>query len=341
VTPRAASASSALAVVRRAIISGLFAFACLSSSRAGFALDKQGSAHGGEIAGADSGFDISGSGALGIALYNPTYAARPDNTGVTLMRYAGHADVDLIGRKLSIPLDVNLFSDRLRSGAKKLAPTELDLIGGVTTTWPVGPSAVELGVRYELDSELQQASASERARNGDIGCNYGANCSQSYVDVRARYLYALSAIAPAPRPFDVSGYATLGLFAYNKTYAARPDNSGLALFRYALHDELSFADGLISIGLDATFFTDRRDNAVLPCELDLTPEVVLSVEPFDFHLAYERDMPLGKSAADENDLPASQRGLVQSILMLSAGASFDLALNHPKTAPHRTPAAAP
>ena len=45
-------------------------------------------------------------------LYNPTYAARPDNTGLALMRYAGHRDVDLIGSRLSIPIDINTFTDR-------------------------------------------------------------------------------------------------------------------------------------------------------------------------------------------------------------------------------------
>ena len=59
---------------------------------------------------------------MGTALYNPTYAARPDNTGHALMRYALHADVDLLGAKLSAPLDLNLFSDRDRRGALAFSP---------------------------------------------------------------------------------------------------------------------------------------------------------------------------------------------------------------------------
>ena len=39
------------------------------------ALDKQGSAHGGNIGGASEGTNVSGSLMLGSALYNPTYAA--------------------------------------------------------------------------------------------------------------------------------------------------------------------------------------------------------------------------------------------------------------------------
>ena len=82
------------------------------------ALDKQGSAHGGGIEGPTSGFDFSGSASLGVSLYNPTYAARPDNTGLALFRYAGHFDFDLIGRRLSIPLDINMFTDRRRSASR-------------------------------------------------------------------------------------------------------------------------------------------------------------------------------------------------------------------------------
>lgn len=62
------------------------------------ALDKQGSAHGGSVEGRDSGFDLSGSVLVGTAFYNPSYAARPDNTGLAFMRYGAHADIDLIGR---------------------------------------------------------------------------------------------------------------------------------------------------------------------------------------------------------------------------------------------------
>ena len=70
-----------------------------------------------------SGFDLSGALLLGVSVINRSYAARPDNTGLTLMRYAGHADVDLIGRKLSIPVDVNMFTDKTKQGLAVLAPS--------------------------------------------------------------------------------------------------------------------------------------------------------------------------------------------------------------------------
>ena len=104
-----------------------------------FALDKQGSAHGGAVGGNDTSFNFSGALMAGVSLYNPSYAARPDNTGLALFRYAAHFDVDLIGRYLSVPLDVSFFTDATRMGGEVLLPTEFDFIGGITSTFAAGP----------------------------------------------------------------------------------------------------------------------------------------------------------------------------------------------------------
>lgn len=245
------------------------------------ALDKQGSAHGGDVAGHDSGFAVTGAASFGFSPYNPTYAARPDATGHTLLRAALHLDVDLIGRLLSIPLDVNVFSDRDRRGASKLLPTELDLIGGVTSTWALGPGALELGLRGEHDRPIDRGTY-----------------TQSYVDFRSRYLFSLKPVVSGLESSlgrgDVLGYVTLGAFLINPTYAARPDNSGLALFRYVAHVETWMWNTHIGLGLDATFFTDRQASLLGPSELDFTPELIGRWEPFEIHLAYERDMPLDR-----------------------------------------------
>src|SRR3954469_8335132 len=108
--------------------------ALLGFAPSAFALDKQGSAHGGQVGGDAKEFNVSGAAMLGASLYNPTYAARPDNSGHALFRYALHFDVDLLGRMLSIPLDLNMFTDRERRRAAVFAPSELDLIGGLTST---------------------------------------------------------------------------------------------------------------------------------------------------------------------------------------------------------------
>jgi hypothetical protein len=260
------------------------------------ALDKQGSAHGGSISGESEGTNVSGSLMLGSALYNPTYAARPDNTGHALFRYAAHADIDLIGSRLSIPIDVNMFTDRDQPGIAVVKPTELDLIGGVTSTWPLGTGAIELGSRVEHDRPIDQGTY-----------------TQTYVDVRSRYLYSLARSWPdlARRSLDVTGWVTLGAFVLNPTYAARPDNTGKALLRYALHTELSLFDDLVSVGIDGTMFTDRETAAFTPSELDFTPEIILHVAPFELHLAYERDMPLDRA------------GLIQTYAYALGAWSFD------------------
>ena len=278
--------------------------ALLASSPA-CALDKQGSAHGGAVGSEaeEDGFDVSGTLTLGASLLNHSYAARPDNSGLALMRYAGHADIDLIGRKLSIPVDVNVFSDKTRDGLAVLAPTELDLITGVTTTRSVARGGdLELGARFEHDRPVDRGGF-----------------TQTYADVRGRYLYSLAKIWPslarALVDGDVNGYVTLGWFALNPTYAARPDNTGLALFRYAAHAELSVWHDYLSLGLDGTMFTDQKTaDPVAPTELDLTYEVIVHVAPFECHLAYERDMPLDR------------RSLVQDFVYALLGYDFDL--NH-------------
>jgi hypothetical protein len=300
----------------RNLLLGSCLCAGLALSRPSSGLDKQGSAHGGDVGGVASGFALSGAGMVGSSLYNPSYAARPDNSGLTLARYAGHLDLDLIGRTLSIPLDVNFFTDRQRSGLLRLSPSEFDVITGVTSTLPVGGMAVELGARVERDMPVDRGSY-----------------SQTYVDGRARILYQLSKWIPSVDKLlhggDVSGYLTLGWFARNPTYAARPDNTGIAALRYAAHVETSFWRERFAIGLDATMFTDRQKPGVsgtlAPSELDATLDTSVSLGDWQVHLAYERDLPVDRG------------GLVQQLLYVLVSRSFSIdpsALRKAQPPPH-------
>ena len=274
--------SRAASLVGALLRAGLLIASAILLPATASALDKQGSAHEGKTDVSERGFDLSGSLLMGPAFYNPTYAARPDNTGLTLMRYAGHADVDLIGNYLSLPLDVNLFSDRTEGASRALLPTELDVIAGATSTLALGPAALELGMRFEHDMPIDRGGF-----------------TQTYGDFRARCLYSLrrsfNRLAELLHDGDVSGFLTFGWFFANPTYAARPDNTGIALFRYAARTEISVYADVLSLGLDATFFTDRHANRVSPSELDLTPEIIFHWSPFELHVAYESDRPLGRS----------------------------------------------
>lgn len=265
--------------------------------RPALALDKQGSAHGGKVQGEEHGMALSGSLLFGVAAYNPSYAARPDNTGLALLRVAPHFDFDLIGRHLSIPIDVNLFSDRERSGLRVLLPSELDVISGLTSTWPLGSAtAVEFGARAERDMPVDRSGR-----------------SQSYVDVRSRLLYSLESVWPrlerALATGGVSGSATLGWFAYNPSYAARPDNTGRALLRYGFAVAADAFDHRLGVGVDLTSFSDRRTNGVQPTELDVTPSLSYRLPFAQLQVAYERDMPVDRG------------GLVQQLVIVAG--SFD------------------
>lgn len=278
------------------VCGGLLSFAVNDAH----ALDKQGSAHGGKVAGDDHGMALSGSVLVGVAVYNPSYAARPDNSGHALLRVAPHFDFDLVGRHLSIPLDVNVFTDRDRHGLKVMLPSELDVITGLTSTWPLSAvTAVEIGARFERDMPV------DRGRY-----------TQSYVDARTRLLYSLapvwSGLDAALGGGGMSGTCTLGWFAYNPSYAARPDNTGRALLRYQLGLSVDALRHRFAVGVDLTSFSDRTTNGARPTELDLTPSISYRWGAALLQLAYERDMPLDRS------------GLVQQLLI--AAAAFDFSL---------------
>jgi hypothetical protein len=271
---------------------------CIASTAQ--ALDKQGAAHagGGGGSGASDGFGVSGSVMLGVSLYNPSYAARPDNTGLALLRYAAHADIDLIGHKLSIPIDVNLFTDRMRDGALAMVPTEFDVIAGVTSTWEAAKGSFEFGLRLEQDRPLDRGSF-----------------RQEYIDLRVRYIYSVRSFAPtlsrALKGGDIRGWIGQGTFLYNPTYAARPDNTDLALFRAMAHAEVSAFEEHVAFGLDTTWFTRREASHFTPTELDFTAELIFRLERYEFHLAYERDMPVDR------------KGLAQEFVFASISAAFD------------------
>jgi hypothetical protein len=269
----------------------------LFAPRAAVALDKQSPAHQG--AGADvpaDGLAWSGQVYMGVLPYNPTYAARPDNSGHALLRAGAHVDVNLMGEHLFIPLDFGLFSDRDHAPA---LPSEIDLIGGVASTWSIPGGAVELGVRGEFDASAD-----------------GRGASQKYVDVRGRYLFSLGRYVPAISDRlaggDVSGWLTCGWFAWNPVYYARPDNTGRALLRYAAHADVGFSRRHFSVFVDATSFTDRTSNAVRPSELDLTVGATASTGRWAGQVAYERDMPIDGQGT----------GLVQHMVMVQGSMSF-------------------
>lgn len=269
------------------------------------ALDKQGAAHRNDGAAGPAspvpGLEVSGQLFFGVLPYNPSYAARPDNTGHALLRCGGHADINLLGERLFVPLDLNLFSD---GDASPVRPSEVDFIGGLASAWDVPGGSAEIGARAEVDTNADGRAARLGGR-------------QAYADVRGRYVVSLGrqlpAITSALAQGDVAGWLTLGWFAWNPTYYARPDNSGKALLRYAAHADVSFWRHRLAILADATFFTDRTANPVRPSELDLTLGASLALGPWALQVAFERDMP-----TDDRGVTR----LVQQMVMVQGSWSF-------------------
>ena len=292
--------------MRRGVIVSLLCAAASLAAAPARALDKQGSAHGGDIEGATSGFAFGGSASLGVSVFNPTYAARPDNTGPALFRYAAHFDFDLIGRAAVDPAR----PEHVHRPHGRRHRAEVGAVGARRhhrrhQHLAPRPGRVEGGARIELDGTRIEGGY-PRAHVAD---------DRPTGMSRARYLYSLAAIAPrvgeALRGGDVSGWLTLGWFAINRSYFARPNNTGLALFRYAAHAEISFWNDHLALGLDAIFFTDKlASNVFRPSELDFTPELIVRHERYEVHLAYERDMPV------------DQDSLVQQFVYLLASVSF-------------------
>ena len=229
----------------------------------------------------------------GTMLYNPSYAARPDNTGLALGRLGGHLDLDVWHKYLTIAYDGNVFTDRL--AGNEATPSEIDHIVGLLTRH----GDLELGVHLETDRPAD--------RPGD---------SQSYVDASARYYFdafrAWRALPEALPRQGWTGFFTLAGFAYNPTYAARPDLSGVALLRMVAHSEFDLWRPWVSLTIDLNAFTDRTTNAgLVPCELDTTAGVIVHLTTFDV------------SFVGENDRPVDRGGLQQSYVSTLVTYRFD------------------
>jgi hypothetical protein len=262
-----------------------FVLAALVASPSAFALNKQGLSvplDTTERDGSESVPTLSGYVFGGALVYNPTYAARPDNTGLALWREGAHVDLDLYGKRLTVTYDANIFSDRESSSSFR--PSEHDHIVGLVSRH----GDFEVGAHYETDRPAD--------RPGDV---------QQYVDVHTRVYYDLFRALPGlgralPRQ-GFAGFFTLAGFAYNPTYAARPDLSGLALLRFVGHAEIDVYRPWLTFSVDLNFFTDRlAHHGAVPSELDTTIGLALHLKSFDVSIVAENDRPLDRAGLSQS-----------------------------------------
>ena len=273
------------------------------------ALNKQGARS--QVADRTSVANLSGYLFAGGFLFNPSYAARPNNSGLALFRFGLHLDLDFWGGRLTLSYDENSLTDGSSAGKNPALPSEHDHIVGLLSTWPFPHDlALTVALHFEFDGVWTEANLPYRQAHPE----YSAGYSQSYLDSYAR-------LAWAHGPYSL--YGALGAFLWNPSYAARPDNAGLAFFRYVLHGELAPTPWL-SLRLDFNFFSDRDQDWVTPTELDAVSEVAFKWRAFELRFTGEADVPIGNYPSNGPHPAASLPGLKQYYLSLMLMWNFDI-----------------
>ncbi|MGA6828393.1 hypothetical protein ACO9S2_12350 [Nitrospira sp. NS4] len=229
----------------------------------------------------------------GVFAKNPSFAARPDNTGLVGLRHMLHLETDLYKQYLTFYTDQNFFSDRTNGWIEL---SEWD--GTYAFTGVLDHFAWRL--QYERDAPLD--------RTGLI---------QAYADglVTAK-LQSAQDMAWWRRIFpnqSLTMYGGAGWLFHNSNYFARPDNSGRALFRYVAHADLDLYKNKVVLYGDVNMFTDREaGNQARPTELDWIVGLALRWRQTELAIYHEQDQPLDRA------------GLVQKYLAVQLRFSFDV-----------------
>ena len=180
---------------------------------------------------------------------NPTFAARPDNTGLVGMRYMAHLEVDLYKQYLTFYTDQNFFSDRT-NGWIELSEWDMTYaLTGLVDRWG-------WRIQYERDAPLDRSGLKQAY--ADVLGTGNLHAREDFSWWR-KYLPQQS----------LNAYAGFGWLFHNDSYFARPDNTGRALFRYVAHVDVDLYKNTLVLYGDTNFFTDRElGNKLKPTELD-------------------------------------------------------------------------
>jgi len=225
---------------------------------------------------------------------NPTFAARPDNTGLVGLRHMLHLETDLYKQYLTFYTDQNFFSDRTRGWIEL---SEWD--GTFALTGLVDRFGWR--IQYERDAPLDRGGTKQIYTDTLLTSRFQA----------AEDLSWWKRIFPDQ---NLTAYAGAGWLFQNSNYFARPDNTGRALFRYVAHADLDLYKNRLVLYGDMNFFTDREaGNKVTPSELDWIIGLALRLR---------EDMEL--SLYREQDLPLDRAGLVQKYVAVQFRYSFDV-----------------
>lgn len=229
----------------------------------------------------------------GVFAHNPSFAARPDNTGLAGLRHMLHLETDLYKQYLTFYTDQNFFSDRTNGWIEL---SEWD--GTYALTGVVGH--VSWRLQYERDTPIDRKGLAQAYADGLVTAKFQA--VQDF-PVWRRLL---------PNQ-NLTAYAGVGWLFHNTNYFARPDNTGRALFRYVAHADFDLYKNKVVLYGDVNMFTDRQaDNQVNPTELDWIVGLAVRWQTSEVAVYLEQDQPL--------DRP----GLVQKYVAVQYRMSFDV-----------------
>jgi hypothetical protein len=224
---------------------------------------------------------------------NPSFAARPDNTGLVGLRHMLHLETDLYKQYLTIYTDQNFFSDR-RTGWIQLSEWD-DTYGltGLVDHWG-------WRIQYERDKPLDRSGL-----------------QQIYADTLVTYRFkAEQDWAWFKRTFpnqNLTAYAGPGWLFFNHNYFARPDNTGVALYRYVGHFDLDLYQERVILFGDVNMYTDRTaSSAIRPSELDWILGIAVRWRAYELSTYLESDQPLDRG------------GLVQEYWAVQLRVAFDV-----------------
>ena len=225
---------------------------------------------------------------------NPTFAARPDNTGLVGLRHMLHLETDLYKQYLTFYTDQNFFSDRDKGW---IILTEWDM------TYALTGLIDRFGwrIQYERDAPLDTSGLKQVYADALLTARFQATEDLSWW----KNLFPNQ---------NLTAYAGPGWLFHNSNYFARPDNTGRALFRYVAHADLDLYKNRVVLYGDMNFFTDREaGNKLNPTEWDWIVGLALR---------FREDMEL--SLYREQDQSLDKPGLVQKYVAVQLRYSFDV-----------------
>jgi hypothetical protein len=229
----------------------------------------------------------------GVFAHNPSFAARPDNTGLVGLRHMLHLETDLYKQYLTFYTDQNFFSDRTNGWIEL---SEWD--GTYALTGVVGYLSWRL--QYERDRPIDRKGLVQAYADGLVTAKFQA----------VQDFPAWRRLLPNQ---NLTAYAGAGWLFHNSNYFARPDNTGRALFRYVAHADFDLYKNKVVLYGDVNMFTDRQaNNQVNPTELDWIIGLAVRWRTSEVAVYLEQDQPLDRD------------GLVQKYVAVQYRMSFDL-----------------